>query len=88
VQGSQLIDHTRYSGLGSNIRYRSAIKDAAALKGQVDIEKGQVMQSNFADYQMLKATQSSLIFVRIFNSGAEMVTVSGQRIRSLPMMLS
>jgi isoquinoline 1-oxidoreductase subunit beta len=44
----------------------------AALKGQIDIENGQVKQSNFADYQMLSMAQSPEVFVQIINSGAEM----------------
>jgi isoquinoline 1-oxidoreductase subunit beta len=44
----------------------------AALKGQIDIENGQVKQSNFANYPMISMAQSPEIFVQFINSGAEM----------------
>jgi isoquinoline 1-oxidoreductase subunit beta len=44
----------------------------AALKGQIDIENGQVKQNNFGNYPLLTMAQSPEIFVQILNSGAEM----------------
>jgi isoquinoline 1-oxidoreductase subunit beta len=44
----------------------------AALKGQIDIENGQVKQSNFGNYPLLSMAQSPEISVQILNSGAEM----------------
>jgi isoquinoline 1-oxidoreductase subunit beta len=44
----------------------------AALKGQIDIENGQVKQSNFGSYPMLTMAQTPEILVQIVNSGAEM----------------
>jgi isoquinoline 1-oxidoreductase subunit beta len=44
----------------------------AALNGQIDIENGQVKQSNFGNYPLLNMAQSPEISVLIVNSGAEM----------------
>ena len=41
----------------------------AALFGEIDIEDGAVVQSNFHDYQMLRMAQSPVIETYIINSG-------------------
>ncbi|MEO0551216.1 MAG: molybdopterin cofactor-binding domain-containing protein [Pseudomonadota bacterium] len=43
----------------------------AALYGDITIENGAVMQSNFHDYQMLRIDQAPEITVKIINSGAK-----------------
>lgn len=44
----------------------------AALYGEITIEQGQVMQSNFHDYEMVRMDDAPDIHVTLINSGAKM----------------
>ncbi len=80
---------------------------SAALYGEVIIDKGQVQQSNFHDYPVLRMNECPVIEVQLMASGAHpegvgepgtppiapavanaLFTLTGQRLRSLPLKLA
>jgi len=45
---------------------------SAALYGQITFKNGQVEQSNFHDYQVVRMTEAPVVETHIINSGAKM----------------